>query len=233
MVSLAMVTMQAWWLKRSNHFAISTQTGDHEPFPGHRIRCRAGRRLVEAQRRAWVRCAEPAFASRAGSRAAPISGRGCRKEPVLYPSGGRRSRLEPRAIYWCPSTECGTCGVSSWRHSSSSSCSDLRHADDGRQTLRGGSGRVFRRYPRPARWRCSSRPASSWLATVESSARGSWVTPRTVQKLDRGVDGRSCITLLPDSRSVNIPPSRWRHGTRPRGGGAVDSGRIRRLSSPW
>ena len=59
----------------------------------------------------------------------------------------------------------------------SSSCSDLRHADDGRQTLRGGSGRVFRRYPRPARWRCSSRPASSWLATVESSARGSWVTP--------------------------------------------------------
>ena len=28
----------------------------------------------------------------------------------------------------------------------------------------------------------------------------------------------------------SIPP---RYGTRPRGGGAVDSGRIRRLSSPW
>ena len=36
--------------------------------------------------RAWVRCAEPAFASRAGNRAAPISGRGCVKERFCNPS---------------------------------------------------------------------------------------------------------------------------------------------------
>ena len=34
---------------------------------------------------------------------------------------------------------------------------------------------------------------------------------RPVQKRDRGVDGRSCITLLTDRRSVNIPPSRRRN----------------------
>ena len=72
----------------------------------------------------------------------------------------------------------------------------------------GDAGRRRAREPTSS-WRSRRRSLARLGSSAERSRSGRpwrrWASrrqPRTVQKRDRGVDGRSCITLLPESRSA-------------------------------